>query len=109
MMGELSAVEGLCRTFSDVRRGAGGRIDPARVTSYGRLLSEACQADVRANDGYDPEADNRVLWAREVLASARRGEPVSRARAELEATLDFLLGGPPRELCGKELAAGGDR
>lgn len=107
MRGELSAVEGLCRTFWEVRGAGGGRIDKARVPSYGRMLAEACHADMQSDPGYDPEEDERVLWAREVLAAARRLEPRSLAGAEKEATAAFMLGTQECVvLCGKDRAAG---
>lgn len=82
-----------------------GRLDGDAVPTWGRMLAEAVQADARAVDSYSPEEDRRVLWAREVLAAALRGETRCRAGVELEATIEYLLG-ITREPCGKDLAAG---
>jgi hypothetical protein len=98
-------VELLVRALWSVRAAGHGRIESGAVKTWGRMLAEAVQAEARENEGYSPEVDRRVLWAREVLAEAVRGEQRCRAGAELEATIDFLLG-ITHERCGKDRAAG---
>jgi len=105
---KTGAVAHLVRALWGVRESAHGRLDAEAVTTWGRMLAEAVQAEARANDGYSPEVDRRVLWAREVLQAAWRGEKQCRASAELEANVDFLLG-ITHEPCGKDRAAGVDR
>jgi hypothetical protein len=99
------AVDLLVRALWSVREGRGGRIERTAVKTWGRMLAEAVQADARADGSFSPEVDRRVLWAREVLAAAVRGESRCWAVAELEATIEYLLGMVP-ERCGKDLAAG---
>lgn len=97
----------LVHALWSVRDSNGGRIESAAVKTWGRLLAEAVQAEARENDSYSPEMDKRVLWAREVIQAAVRGERQCRASAELEATMDFLLE-IRHEPCGKDWAAGVD-
>lgn len=81
-----------------------GKIDADSVKTWGRMLAEAVQGNVRESEGYSPEEDRKVRWAREVLASAVRGEVPCKASVELEATVEWLVMG--RRPCGKDLAAG---
>lgn len=101
-------VEEVFRALWVAREESRGRIDSEAVLAWGRRVAVACAADVAANPDYTPEADNRVLWTREVLQAARRREPACRASGELEAMVDFLLGVATVPVpCGKDLAAGG--
>lgn len=79
------------------RRGA---IDAKKMA---RDLTVACARQVEVMEDYNPECDNRVRWAREVIADAKQGAAVPRASLGLEAAMEFM-----REPCGKLLAAGGD-
>lgn len=108
MRGENSAVESLARALWDVRAASHGRIDSHAVMTWGRMLAEAVQMEARAQDGYSPEEDGRVLWMREVLAAARRREPRCLASGSLEANVAFLLELPEAVVgvCGKDRAAG---
>ncbi len=101
-------VEAFFRALWGAREEARGRIDAEAVPGWGRRMAAVMAADVAACPDYNPEADNRILWAREVLQAARRRDPGCRARGELEAAADFLLG-VTHEPCGKDLAAGVDR
>ena len=105
MRGEKSAVESLARALWDVREASHGRIESHAVMTWGRMLAEAVQIEARAQDGYSPEEDSRVLWMREVLQAARRRERDCRAKGELEAAMEYLMDRMP-EPCGKDRAAG---
>jgi ubiquinone biosynthesis protein UbiJ len=73
------------------------------VTKISRELALACANQVRVMEDYDPEADNKVKWARGVVAAIRRGERPAKAAPELEAAVEFMM-----IPSGKMLAAGGD-
>lgn len=107
MKGETDAILHLVRALWAVREDSNGHLDAHAVKTWGRMLAEATQAEARDDSDYSPEVDRRVLWAREVLAAAVRREQRCRASAELEATVEFMLGlTRERELCGRDLAAG---
>lgn len=98
------AVDDVFRALWAAREQSRGWIARRSVWGWGRRLAKAVYDDLPAHPDYNPEEDNRVLWAREVLQAARRSEPVTRACGELEAAADFLLGLVP-EPCGKDRAA----
>ena len=77
------------------------------VPVLSRLLAETVARDVAENEDYDPEADRRVLWAREVLADARARPVGSKpiASAALEACMEVVLL-PEMAACGRAAAAG---
>ena len=65
----------------------------AQVVQTVQLLSRAIVAEIDHHPKYDPEIDHRVLWAREVLNSARNpipGKP-PRASADLEGMAQYFL------------------
>lgn len=106
----MNAVRLFCALLWEMRERTGGMIDDSLRLLWGRLLAFAVWAKLLVDEGYDPEVDRQVLWAREVLAAAWRGFPGCLASAELEATVAFQLGRREAlvEPCGKDRAAGGD-
>lgn len=82
-----------------------------------RLLVLAMGDEVKGSETYEPVVDLRVMWAWGVLRAVVCGTKPQRASELYEANMAFLLGKlldedeermvPP--LCGKDLAAGGDR
>lgn len=78
-----------------------------KETSLVHDLYDAISEDLKMGQGYDPECDNRVRWAREVVRVCREGKG-SHADADLEAIVAMVLGKdrPVAVVCGKDRAAG---
>jgi len=79
---------------------------PAAIS---RGLALAVAASVEACEQYEPHGDLRVVWAQAMVKGRiwQKSESRPEARPEVEATTAYLLGKSfPRELSGKELAAG---
>jgi hypothetical protein len=95
------AVKAFCQGLWDARSGGP---PPRSCEDLSRALATATAEDVAACKGYDPEADQRVLWARDIIAEMRR-KPLRRpsANGDLEATAQWLLERMPTP-SGKALA-----
>jgi len=89
----------------DARRAGKLKRDAAGLA---RALAISAAQDVRDCPVYDPEADARVLWLRELIADMRHGakwrEPRASVAAEFRVML--LLGRLADEPCGKTRSAG---
>jgi hypothetical protein len=85
---KTAAVKAFCQGLWDAR--VRGGLRPAEELS--RELATATAEDVAACKGYDPEADQRVLWAR-VLIRELRVNPRRRPAADgdREAIAQWLL------------------
>jgi hypothetical protein len=88
-----------CEWLWKLRREGATAVTATRIS---RELAMACANQVRVMEDYDPEADNKVKWARDVVAAIRRGERPALAATELEAAMEFMM-----IPSGKLLAAGG--
>lgn len=82
------AVQAVCQALWDAR--AAGGLRPAEELA--RALATATGEDVARHRAYDPEADQRVLWARDLIA-ALRANPRRRPAADgdREAIAAWLL------------------
>lgn len=83
------AVKGFCQGLWDARAAGPMRKSCEELS---RELATATAADVERHRAYDPEADQRVLWARDVIA-ALRVRPLRRPAADgdREAIAAWLL------------------
>lgn len=83
------AVKAFCQGLWDVRAAGPMRKSCEELS---RELATATAEAVAACNGYDPEADQRVLWARDVIA-AMRVRPLRRPAADgdREAITAWLL------------------
>lgn len=99
------AVGGFCTQLLRMRSKS---LSPHSVAEGARLLALAVADEVKSLPSYNPLEDRRVTWANEVLGALMRGEKIPRASAPLESTIEYMIGDAPR-LCGKDMAAGGDR
>lgn len=83
------AVKGFCQGLWDERQAGPVRRSCEELS---RELATATAEDVAGCRGYDPEADQRVLWARDIIAALRR-RPLKRPSADgdREATAQWLL------------------
>ncbi len=84
-----AAVKAFCQGLWDERQA--GRVRRS-CEELSRELATATAEDVSACKGYDPEADQRVLWARDIIA-ALRARPLRRPAADIdrEATAQWVL------------------
>ena len=98
------SVQDLCGKVWDLRR-AGGKLPDAM--SLSRSLAVAVAVDVEDADDYDPEADVRVMWLREMIRQLRE-HPHRRPRAsgDAEFRMEWLLDRFELQPCGKERSAG---
>ena len=64
-----------------------------QIVALVHLLCRAVVSQIDLHPTYDPEIDHRVLWSREILASARTGPAgrAPRASADLEGMAQYLL------------------
>jgi len=94
------AVQGFCTGLWDARE----RGELRAAADLARGLATATAADVAVQRGYDPEADQRVAWARTVIGELRR-RPSRRPAADgnSEAIAAWLLDRMPTPT-GKALA-----